>query len=50
MYTIVETNLNVNKDAKGEFPFYQVNDSNGNHVFFAVTYEECQEWISNHTN
>jgi hypothetical protein len=47
MYTIVEPYINTPEATEGNVPFFLVKDLNGNTVYFAVTKQECQIWISN---
>ena len=47
MYTIDEPYINTPEATEGNVPFFLVKDLNGNTVYFVVTKQECQIWISN---
>jgi len=47
MYTIIEPYKNTPEAIEGNVPFFLVKDSNGNTVFYAVTRQECENWINN---
>lgn len=47
MYTIIEPYINTPEATEGNVPFFLVEDSNGNIVFYAVTQQECENWINN---
>ena len=49
MYTIEEQNVSsLNQGLiSSSFPPFVVKDANGNHVFFGVTRQQCEEWIQN---
>ena len=51
MYTIEEQNVTtLNQGLIGSsFPPFVVKDSEGNHVFFGVTLQQCEEWIANNS-
>ena len=46
MYTIVEPYKNTSESKEGNVPFFYVKDINDNVVFYAVTLQECEKWIS----
>ena len=45
MYTIEEPYANTPEAVEGNLPFFQVKDSTGDVVFYAVTRQECENWI-----
>jgi hypothetical protein len=47
MYTIEEPYINTSEATEGNVPFFIVKDSSDQTVFFAVTRQECEEWIEN---
>jgi len=47
MYTIIEPYINTPEAREGNVPFFYVEDNQGNDVFYAVTRQECEEWINN---
>jgi len=47
MYTIIEPYINTPEAKEGNVPFFYVKDSQDNIVFYAVTRQECEEWINN---
>jgi len=49
MYTIEEQDVStLNQGVTGNsFPPFVVKDSEGNHVFFGITRQQCEEWIQN---
>jgi hypothetical protein len=47
MYIILEPFINTPEATEGNVPFFLVKDSNGSVVFYAVTRQECEDWISN---
>jgi len=47
MYTIIEPYVNTPEAKEGNVPFFYVKDSTGNIVFYAVTRQECENWINN---
>ena len=48
MYTIEEPFVNTPEAREGNVPFFLVKDSLGNTVFYAVTRQECEQWIAEH--
>ncbi len=48
MYTIVEPYPNTPESKEGNVPFFLVKDVNNVTVFYAVTREECENWINTH--
>jgi hypothetical protein len=49
MYTIIEPYINTPEAKEGNVPFFFVEDSNGNTVFYGVTKQECEDWINNNS-
>jgi hypothetical protein len=49
MYTIEEPFVNTPEAREGNVPFFLVKDSLNNIVFVAVTMQECEQWISEHS-
>lgn len=49
MYTIEEPYVNTPEAIEGNVPFFVVKDSLDQTVFFAVTRQECEEWIENNS-
>lgn len=51
MYTIHEQDVStLNQGITGSsFPPFIVKDANGNHVFFGVTRQQCEQWIANNS-
>jgi hypothetical protein len=47
MYTIIEPYINTPEAREGNTPFFLVQDIIGNTVFYAVTRQECENWINN---
>jgi hypothetical protein len=47
MYTIIEPYVNTPESTEGNVPFFLVKDSLENIVFYAVTRQECENWINN---
>jgi hypothetical protein len=47
MYTILEPFINTPEAIEGNVPFFLVKNSNGDTVFYAVTRQECENWINN---
>ena len=51
MYTIEEQDVTTLNQGliSNSFPPFIVKDSEGNHVFFGVTRQQCEEWIANNS-
>lgn len=47
MYTIIEPYVNTPEATEGNVPFFLVKDLNNVTVFYAVTRQECENWIEN---
>lgn len=47
MYTIIEPYKNTPEAKEGNVPFFLVKNSNGVTVYYAVTRQECENWINN---
>lgn len=50
MYIIEEPYINTPEATIGDLPFFIVKDKNGNIVFYAVTRQECENWINSQSN
>jgi hypothetical protein len=46
MYTIVEPYANTPEATEGNVPFFYVKNSSDAVVFYAVTRQECENWIN----
>jgi len=47
MYIIIEPYINTPEAKEGNVPFFLVKNSNGDTVYYAVTKQECEDWINN---
>ena len=46
MYTIEEPYINTPEASIGDLPFFIVKNLSGDVVFYAVTRQECENWIN----